>query len=82
MLGDIQLREQLNAFAKYVIQQSRTNLTKSGKKATGELYKSLNSKLIESSGSLVSLIFKMVDYGEFIDRGVSGKEKKFGTKQS
>lgn len=82
MLGDIQLREQLNAFAKYVIQQSRTNLTKSGKKASGELYKSLNSKLIETSGSLVSLTFEMADYGEFQDRGVSGKEKKYNTPYS
>lgn len=82
MLADIQLREQLNAFAKYVIQQSRTNLTKSGKSSSGKLYKSLNSKLIETSGSLVSLTFEMVDYGEFQDRGVSGKNKKYNTPYS
>ena len=33
----------LNKFAKYVIQQARTNLTKGKKNVSNELYKSLDS---------------------------------------
>jgi ElaB/YqjD/DUF883 family membrane-anchored ribosome-binding protein len=34
-------REALNKFAKYVVQQSRSNLTKSDKNVSKELYNSL-----------------------------------------
>jgi len=41
MLADKALQEELNKFAKYVIQQSRSNLSKSGKNVSKELYNSL-----------------------------------------
>ena len=68
----------LNSFAKYVIQQSRTNLTKGKKNASKELYNSLDSDVKVSKNSF-QLSFLMEEYGVFQDKGVSGKEKKYNT---
>tara|TARA_R110002020_G_scaffold403008_1_gene613126 strand:+ start:1661 stop:2170 length:510 start_codon:yes stop_codon:yes gene_type:complete len=81
MLADEYLRDELNKFAKYVIQQSRTNLTKGKKRASNELYRSLGYEVNESAKT-TSLAFEMVDYGKFQDRGVSGKNKKYNTPYS
>ena len=71
-------REALNKFAKYVIQQSRSNLTKSNKNVSKELYNSLGYDLNVSKNSF-SLSILMEDYGVFQDKGVSGTEKKYNT---
>ena len=71
-------RDALNKFAKYVIQQSRSNLTKSGKNVSKELYNSLDYDLNVSKNSF-SLSILMEDYGVFQDKGVSGTEKKYNT---
>ena len=68
----------LNTFAKYVIQQSRTNLTKGKKNASKELYNSLGSDIKVSKNSF-QLSFLMEQYGIFQDKGVSGTEKKYNT---
>ena len=78
MLAEQYLRDELNKFAKYVIQQSRSNLSKGKKNVSKELYNSLGYE-IRQSGSTMSLGFDMVDYGKFQDRGVSGTEKKYNT---
>lgn len=78
MLAEQYLRDELNKFAKYVIQQSRSNLSKDKKNVSKELYNSLGYE-ISQSGSSMSLGFDMVDYGKFQDRGVSGTEKKYNT---
>lgn len=78
MLADKYLRDELNKFAKYVIQQSRSNLSKGKKNVSKELYNSLGYELSQS-GSTMSLGFDMVDYGMFQDRGVSGTKKKYNT---
>ena len=78
MLADKYLRDELNKFAKYVIQQSRSNLSKGKKNVSKELYNSLGYEISESD-STMSLSFDMVDYGMFQDRGVSGTEKKYNT---
>ncbi len=70
-------RNTLNTFAKYVIQQSRTNLTKGRKKYgsyndTKKLYNSLDSDVKVSKNSF-ELSFLMEDYGVFLDKGVRGK---------
>tara|TARA_R100001440_G_scaffold1566_2_gene4986 strand:- start:422 stop:925 length:504 start_codon:yes stop_codon:yes gene_type:complete len=72
------VRDELNKFAKYVIQQARTNLTKKRKNVSRELYDSLNFNIEENNGK-TSLSFEMEDYGKFQDKGVSGKEKKYNT---
>ena len=64
-------QEALNKFAKYVIQQSRTNLTKGKKNASKELYNSLDSNIVVSKNSF-QLEFLMEQYGIFQDKGVRG----------
>jgi hypothetical protein len=71
-------REALNKFAKYVVQQSKSNLTKSNKNVSKELYNSLGYDLNVSKNSF-SLSILMEDYGVFQDKGVSGTEKKYNT---
>lgn len=67
------VRAELDAFGKYVVKQSRANLTRKKKKDTGELYKSIDYDLfVSKTEASFSLSFKMADYGEFIDKGVKG----------
>ena len=68
----------LNDFAKYVIQQSRSNLSKQGKSVSKNLYNSLDAD-IEVSANSFRLAFLMEDYGAFQDQGVSGTKKKYNT---
>ena len=70
--------EALKYFSKYVLKQSRTNLTKKGKNVSKKLYDSIDYDLNVSKNSF-SLDFKMEDYGKFQDLGVSGKIRKFNT---
>lgn len=72
MLDKQSTRDTLNSFSKYVIQQSRTNLTKKDKNVSKGLYDSLSSELNVSQNSF-GLSFKMADYGKFQDLGVKGK---------
>jgi len=62
----------LSVFAKNVKQQSKSNLTKRGKKDTSELYNSIDYELTVSKNSF-RLAFTMEDYGIFVDKGVKGK---------
>lgn len=67
------VRSELDKFGKYVVQQSRSNLTRKKKKDTGDLYKSISYDLfVSQTESSFSLSFKMSDYGTFIDKGVKG----------
>tara|TARA_R100000935_G_scaffold3677_1_gene9253 strand:- start:179 stop:712 length:534 start_codon:yes stop_codon:yes gene_type:complete len=64
------LDEVLNKYAKYVVQQSKSNLTKD-QKGGGALYNSISYDLEEEAkGFLVD--FLMEDYGIFVDEGVKG----------
>ena len=76
MLKNVQ--QELNRFAKYIIKQSRTNLTKGKKNSSKKLYNSLDYDLNVSPNSF-SLSFLMEDYGVFQDKGVSGVKKKYNT---
>ena len=57
----------LEKYAKYVIQQSRSNLTRKGNKSSGKLYQSLGYKI---QGSKVK--FESEEYGVYQDQGVKG----------
>lgn len=72
------VQQSLEDFSKYVVKQSRANLTKGGKNSTKELYDSLGSEINVSKNSF-SLDFLMADHGKFQDQGVSGKIRKFNT---
>jgi hypothetical protein len=73
------LKDELNTFRKRVIQQAKTNLTRTKKNASKRLYNSLGSDLKDSKNSF-QLDFTMTDYGEYVDKGVSGTQKKYDTK--
>ena len=64
----------MNKYAKYVIQQSKSNLSKAKPypKNGGNLYNSLKYELVDDSQALI-VEFLMADYGEFVDQGVRGK---------
>lgn len=79
MLSNI--TEELNKFAKYVVSQSRANLTRGKKNASKQLYNSIEYKVKESKNSF-QLEFLMEDYGIFQDKGVSGVKKKYNTPYS
>ena len=68
----------LNNFKKFVIQQSRSRLTKGRKNVDGKLYKSIDGEVKLNPNSF-SLSFYMEDYGIYQDKGVSGTKKKYNT---
>jgi hypothetical protein len=76
MLNNV--KDSLNKFAKYVVLQSRTNLTKGKKNVSKSLYNSIDYDLTVSPNSF-SLSFIMDEYGMYQDKGVSGTEKKYNT---
>jgi hypothetical protein len=61
----------LKRFRDYVIQQSRSNLSKGGKNVSKELYNSIKGEIVtEENYSIVG--FSMADYGAYQDKGVRG----------
>jgi len=68
----------LNDFKKYVIQQSRSNLTKGRKNVNKKLYNSLDGEVKVNPNSF-NLSFSMEEYGIYQDKGVSGTKKKYNT---
>jgi len=78
----------IKRFRDYVIQQSRSNLSKKRKNNTKELYNSIKGEIVsERDYSIVG--FSMADYGMYQDQGVKGKSSsakapnspfKFGSK--
>ena len=78
MLADKFLRDELNKFAKYVVQQARTNLAKGEApygsfNDTKNLYNSLGFTDPSTTAGRTSVAFEMAGYGKFKDKGVRGK---------
>ena len=71
-------QEALEAFKSFVIQQSRTRLSKQRKNVSKGLYDSLKGKVKEMPNS-ISVEFEMEEYGLYQDKGVSGTQKKYNT---
>jgi hypothetical protein len=71
-------QDALNAFGRYVVQQSRSKLTQSNKNVSKRLYESLGYELKVMPSSF-SMAFLMENYGEYQDKGVSGTEVKYNT---
>ena len=77
----LEVEKVLQRFRDYVIQQSRSNLTKGNKNSTKALYNSIDGEVVTENGfSIVG--FTMVDYGHYQDKGVSGTLKKYNTPYS
>ena len=70
MLDNIQ--EDLDKFKKYVIQQSKSNLSKQGRNVTSKLYNSIKGEAKVMPNSF-SLEFTMEEHGAYLDQGVKGK---------
>ena len=66
-----EIKNALNAFGKYVVQQARTNLTKGKRNVSKSLYESINYD-IDKVAQGYKIYFEMEDYGMFQDRGVKG----------
>jgi len=73
-----ELKDELNRFGKYVVQQARTNLTKQNKNVNKTLYNSIGYNLEQTANGL-TLSFEMEDYGVYQDKGVSGTKVKYNT---
>lgn len=62
----------IKRFRDYVIQQSRSNLSKSDKNVYKELYNSIKGEIV-SDKDFTIVGFFMADYGAYQDQGVKGK---------
>ena len=69
-------QEALNKFAKYVVSQSKANLTRSKKNASGNLRNSIGYDLKVNPNSF-ELEFIMAEYGMFVDEGVQGSKSSY-----
>jgi len=65
----------LESFGKYIVKQSRTNLTKAKKNVNKDLYNSLKFS-VQKDADGFTVNFYMTNYGTFVDKGVSGNKKK------
>lgn len=81
------VKSELDKFGKFIVQQSRSNLSKAKKGDRGALYKSIAYEVKVNKNSF-ELSFEMEDYGKFVDKGVKGVKSsskapnspyKFGT---
>ena len=63
----------LESFGKQVVNRSKGNLQKAGK--GGKLEESINFKVITTTDGFTVQFF-MSSYGQFVDKGVSGTQKK------
>ena len=72
-----EFKKALEKYAKYVIQQSRSNLTKGRTNASKQLYNSLSYKIDKNK-----VTFESEKYGEFIDKGVRGANHDYAESQS
>ena len=67
------LERYLNSFGKQIVKQAKENLSAADKK--GALANSIDFFVIKKGGS-ITVRFKMNSYGAFVDKGVSGTDKK------
>lgn len=68
-------------YANQVEQEIETRLYNAGKVASGELYDSIEYEIKENK-TTISLTFKMAEHGNYVDKGVNGTEKRWGSKYS
>ena len=85
-------RRVMDSYRKYVIQQSRSNLSKGGEhgthNASSSLYKSIKGKIsskmnrslkgrFTGGSTLPSVEWEMKNYGKFLDEGVKGSNSNY-----
>jgi hypothetical protein len=67
-----ELNKTLSKFTKFVVQQSKSNLTRTDKNVKKKLYNSIKGDSVVNKNS-IGIYFEMEEYGEFQDKGVKGK---------
>ena len=67
-----EFKKALEKYAKYVIQQSRSNLTKKKNNASKQLYNSLEYRI---KGDKISFLSEIME--QFIDKGVKGSKSTY-----
>lgn len=71
----------LKEFLKYTVSQAKANLTRKKKNSSRALYESIEYDYTVTKNSFSASITAL-DYGEYQDKGVSGKKKKYNTPYS
>jgi hypothetical protein len=71
MISQEKTKEALDRFADYVIQQSRSNLTKGKINASKDLYNSFKKNLVVSTNS-IQMNIEAKGHWKFVDEGVRG----------
>ena len=67
----MRVEKELDNFGKYIVQQTRSRLTKADKNNKKNLYNSISYEKEVHKNSF-SLSISMEDYGKFVDKGVKG----------
>jgi hypothetical protein len=73
------VKQELERFKDKVIAESKKELARQGKKSSGRLFNSIDGELEVYKTNNFWLSFTLGDYGEFVDKGVSGTRKKYKT---
>lgn len=73
------VRKEIDKFRTSVVKEAKSNLKKQGKVSSGNLLKSIDSELEVYKTNNFRLSFSLGEYGEFVDKGVSGTQKKYNT---
>ena len=89
MLDREEIVQELKRFQKYIISQSRANLTRQNKNVSKKLYNSIDGSIfVSKTTSSIGIYFEMEEHGSYQDQGVKGKTSsskapnspyKFGT---
>jgi|TARA_R100001463_G_scaffold69904_1_gene123397 hypothetical protein len=66
-----ELKKVLGGYARFLVNQSRANLEAAGKNSSGNLSNSIR-QVVEMKPNGFELIIYGLDYGKFVDQGVSG----------
>jgi len=69
----LEVEKTIKKFRDYVIQQSRSNLSKDKKNNTKQLYNSIKGEIVNDKGFTI-VGFSMDNYGQFVDKGVKGSD--------
>ena len=77
----LEVEKELDQFGRYMVRESRKNLTRKGKRDRGRLYNSLDYN-VEVFPNSFSFEFLMEDYGDFVDQGVKGTKSSFKAPRS
>ena len=78
MLNKLQTQRALQDFVNEVVKNSKADLQSKGKKASGDLIRSIKGDVKAYPNSIETTIYAE-DYWEYVDKGVSGVKKKYQT---